>query len=247
MPGKTRLLIDAGNTRIKWTLVDEQSVVDKVENDAELASVISAWKMLAKPDQVWVASVRDKPFDLELSSEISSLWALPTNEVISVKHALGVTNAYPEPETLGCDRWAAMIAAYAERQSSMLIVSVGTALTIDAIDATGYHLGGLICPGIHLQQKALDSGTNINSFPDIEANEEIKLFSNSTAQGVASGTIHAISALINKAYQELIKLDSNAICYLTGGDAEKIKDTLQCPYVLQKSLVLKGMAVITAE
>ncbi len=246
MSGKTKLLIDAGNTRIKSTIVDERSIIDKVEIHDDLANAINCWQVNTKPDEVWLASVRDKQFDTELSATIKSLWALTTNNITSAKQALGVTNAYTDPEQLGCDRWASMLAAYHETKSSVLVVNLGTALTIDAIDAEGVHLGGLICPGIYLQQQALDSGTSINCLPDFDVAQEYKLFTNATAQGIASGTIYSISALIDKSYQELAKQDSNAICYLAGGDAEKIKGLLQCPYILQESLVLKGMALIAA-
>ena len=217
MLNKTYLLIDAGNSRIKWTVVDERFDVDEVENHTDLSSAIKAWKIFSKPDQVWLASVRDKHFNAELRSAIKSMWALPTREVTSAKQAMGVTNAYAEPEQLGCDRWAAMLAAFHERQSTLLVVNVGTALTIDAINTEGLHLGGLISPGIYLQQKALNAGTNINCFPEFDADNNIKLFSNTTAQGIESGTVYAVSALINKAYQELAKRNDILIVEGVGG------------------------------
>ncbi len=166
--------------------------------------------------------------------------------IFSSKKALGVTNAYAEPQTLGCDRWAAMLAAYHESKTSLLVVNLGTALTIDAIDAEGYHLGGLISPGIRLQQEAIYVGTNIDCIADISAFNSQELFVASTTEGVVSGSINAISALIERAYQNRIKQDSGTRCYLAGGDAEKIKDTLQCPCIIEPSLVLKGIALIAA-
>ncbi len=246
MINQTRLLIDAGNSRIKWTIADEKSHFDTIKSHSDLGSALDAWKGLSKPTQVWLASVRDKQFSKELSSAIKTLWALSINEISSSRQLLCVTNAYPEPEQLGCDRWAAMLAAYNQEKSSVLVVSLGTAMTIDAIDANGFHLGGLICPGMYLQQQALNAGTNVSCIPELKGPGGVKLFAASTAEGIIAGSTHAISALIDKAYQDRIEQEANTICYLAGGDAEKIKDTLQCPYIIEPYLVLKGIALIAA-
>ncbi|VAW98547.1 Pantothenate kinase type III, CoaX-like [hydrothermal vent metagenome] len=246
MSNPTRLLIDAGNSRIKWTFVESQSQLGTVISNVDLSSAIDAWPLLKKPDQVWLASVRDEQFGQELNAAIKSLWDLPVNVICSSKKALGVTNAYAEPQTLGCDRWAAMLAAYHESKRSLLVVNLGTALTIDAVDAEGHHLGGLISPGIHLQQEAIYVGTNIDCIPDISTFDSQELFAPSTAEGIVSGSINTISALIDRACQNRIKQDPDTLCYLAGGDAEKIKDTLQCPCIIEPSLVLKGIALIAA-
>jgi len=246
MINQTRLLIDAGNSRIKWALVEQESQLENFNSHTTLPVALEAWSHLAKPDQVWLANVRDKHFVRELNAAISSLWALPVNEVISARQAFGVTNVYAEPRQLGCDRWAAMLAAYHECKTSLLVVNLGTAVTIDAIDANGKHLGGLINPGIHLMQAALNSGTNIDCIPDLSVRNNIELFAHSTAEGIVSGSINAISALIDRAYQDRIKHDPDTRCYLAGGDAEKIKDTLQCSCIVEPSLVLKGIALIAA-
>jgi len=246
MTNQTRLLIDAGNSRIKWALVEQASQLENIKSHADLPSALDAWSQLTKPDQVWLANVRDKQFVHELNHAISSLWALPVNEVASTRQAFGVTNVYAEPHQLGCDRWAAMLAAYQDCKKSLLVVSLGTAVTIDAIDANGKHLGGLITPGIQLMQAALINGTNIDCIPDLSASHDFELFAHSTAEGIVSGAIHAISALIDRAYQDRIKHDPDTRCYLAGGDAEKIKDTLQCPCIVEPSLVLKGIALIAA-
>ncbi len=246
MLNQTRLLIDAGNSRIKWAFADDQSEPYIVNSHTDLASAVKGWKAQSKPVQVWLASVRNKQFNDELSSAIQSLWTLPTNKITSTRQALGVTNAYAEPEQLGCDRWAAMLAAFHQSKTSLVVVNLGTALTIDAIDADGQHLGGLICPGIHLQQAILNKGTNINVTPDGPTHGELKLFAASTAEGISSGSIYALSALIDKAYQNRLSKDPGTVCYLAGGDAENIADTLQCPCIIEPSLVLKGIALLAA-
>jgi len=263
-----KLLIDAGNSRIKWALMHTQNGLDvhnrDVHNHSTLDELIAAWQSMSEPAHVWLASVRDEAFNNELISAVNRLWSLPVKRVTSVGAFLGVTNGYTQPAQLGCDRWAAMLAAFNLQNSSVLVVNVGTALTIDAIDATGLHLGGLISPGLNLQKNALLAGTNIPPLNFITYSDsitssdshgvdgEISLFANSTQKGILAGSLYAISGLIDASFQSLLQCTQQTaqaaqpICYLAGGDATKIKDILHCPYVLEPSLVLKGIALIAS-
>jgi type III pantothenate kinase len=207
-----------------------------------------AWDACDRPEKIYVSCVSSPQYKQQLISYFETKWQLTPDFLISPANGFGITNAYPEPSRLGSDRWAAMVAAYNESQSAVLVVDAGTALTIDAIDAQGKHLGGLIYPGLSLTHNMLETGTQM----DFDLNEmELKdsdFFQNSTEKGIYSGTTQGMASLIDRAYRELMTINHSAepVCYLTGGDAEQIKNTLQCSCQLEPVLVLKGLALIAS-
>ena len=243
------LLIDDGNSRLKWTIASttgQLSVVKQIPSDSKLETV---WDGSEKPGAIFISSVGSEKHKHDLINFFENKWRMSPSFISSPAKGFGVTNAYHQPERLGSDRWAAMIAAYHSTQSAVLVVDAGTALTIDAIDNRGQHLGGLISPGLGLSRTVLASGTNIDF--DVADTISPNLFSQTTEQAIASGSHYALSSLIDYAYRQLDEQFSNSAskptCYLTGGDAEQIKETLQCPYIYEPSLVLKGLALIATE
>ena len=244
------LLIDDGNSRLKWATATTTGELLQVHIASPDSKIEANWDECEMPERILISSVGSEQHKQKLNDIFEKKWQMVPEFISSPSKGLGLTNTYKEPERLGSDRWAAMVAVYHAVQSAALVVDAGTALTIDAIDGQGRHLGGLIHPGLVLSRKALLSGTNmkletINT--DVSGPE---LFGKSTEQGIASGTHYALSSLIDRAYSQLSKRlmaagsSEKPACYLTGGDAEQIKDTLQCPYVFEPSLVLKGLALI---
>ena len=250
------LLIDNGNSRLKWAMASTTGELLQVCTVAIDSTLDTRWDECEAPERIWVTSVGSEQHKQRLKDIFEKKWNMTAEFITSPSSGSGITNAYKEPGRLGSDRWAAMVAAYHAVQSAVLVVDAGTALTIDAVNDQGQHLGGLILPGFDLIQNALVTGTNINF--DINpglSNSSMNsadFFGHSTEQGIASATQHALSGLIDCAFrqlgEQLLAAESadKPACYLTGGDATQIKDTLQCPYVLEPSLVLKGLALIAA-
>ena len=247
------LTIDIGNSRLKWAMASATGEWSQVHTTAIDLSLETIWEQCEAPERILISSVGSVQHRQKLNDILEKKWQMAPEFVTSPSKGFGLSNAYKEPGRLGSDRWAAMIAAYHAVQSAVLVVDAGTALTIDAIDDQGQHLGGLIYPGLLLSRKSLLSGTNIE--PEA-INTEVNgadLFGTSTEQGIAFGTLHALSSLIDRAYSQLSEqllaagASSPPVCYLTGGDAEQIKDALQCAYVLEPSLVLKGLALIATD
>lgn len=244
------LLIDDGNSRLKWAMTSatgELSQVHIASVDLDLKSVGNECEI---PERILISSVGSAQHKQKLNDVFEKKWQRVPEFLSSPAKGLGLINGYKEPERLGSDRWAAMVAAFHVSQSATLVVDVGTALTIDAIDAQGQHLGGLIYPGLALSQQTLLSATNMEAETiNTEVNGPV-FFGASTEQGIASGTHHALTSLIDRAYSQLSEQLSAAgssvkpVGYLTGGDAEQIKDTLKFSYLFEPSLVLKGLALI---
>ena len=240
------LLIDVGNTNLKWSMASSQgelSTVDQVATDSDLDNLFNDCK---QPERIVVSSVSSDTHKQTLSDVFKKRWKMSAEFLVSPATGFGITNAYSEPQLLGSDRWAAMIAAYQVTGSAVLVVDAGTALTIDAIDDQGQHLGGLITPGFGLSREVLASRTqlNINEFSLVQ--DSAAFFGRSTQECIVAGASHAASNLIGQAFAQLSANDltNQPICYLTGGDALHLNDQLPCPYQYEPHLVLKGLALI---
>lgn len=250
------LLIDNGNSRLKWAMASTTGELLQVRTVVIDSTLDTSWDECEAPERIWITSVGSEQHKQKLKDIFEKKWKMTAEFIISPSSGSGITNAYKEPGRLGSDRWAAMVAAYHAVQSAVLVVDAGTALTIDAVNDQGQHLGGLILPGFELMPKALVTGTNINfeinADPSNASVKSADFFGCSTEQAIAFATQHALSGLIDRAFYQLderlaaSKSSGKPACYLTGGDAVQIKDTLQCPYVLEPSLVLKGLALIAA-
>jgi type III pantothenate kinase len=239
------LLIDMGNSYLKWTLASDAGDVSKV-NSIPLGSVSEySWDSCERPARILVSCVSSPNHKQALIASIKNKWQRVPQFLSSPAQGVGVSNAYSEPSRLGSDRWAAMVAAYHIAQMAVLVVDAGTALTVDAIDAKGTHLGGLISPGLQLSRSILDTGTQINiDYAQMDTSN--RFFGTSTEAGIIAGTTYAADGLIERAFNELSAItDSGETrCILTGGDAVQLEKTLQCPCALEPALVLKGLALI---
>lgn len=153
------LELDLGNTRGKWRIVAGADIVARGAGDIDpwLAGAIPReWSGVQR---VRIASVRDPALEQALLAVLDGLHA-PVLFARPQAACAGVTNAYTQIERLGVDRWLAMLAAYNEFRSAVLILQAGSALTLDLVDGQGLHRGGYIIPGARLMAQALLSSTD---------------------------------------------------------------------------------------
>lgn len=235
------LLIDMGNTRLKWAVGNglDLTTGQAISNvDINHNTLIQIWQTIAPPSQIAISSVSaNRLFDL-VNSVAKKLW--PDVDIIRAKsqaQELGITNAYQVPEKLGVDRWLSMIAAFHKYRTGLCIVGCGTAITVDVIDASGKHLGGLISPGLHLMKEALAKGTENLSLS--EAVFPYGLAANTDA-AIHNGTLSAACGLIEFV---LNNQPDKLQLVLTGGDAEIIALHLSHPNIINPDLVLDGLAL----
>ncbi len=240
-----RLLLDLGNTRLKWALQapsDDwlaRGAVDWQEDVA--AALASAWTGLPHPEQVVAASVVDAAREARVTAVAERLFACTPNWLRTPAHACGVRNAYAEPQRLGVDRFLAMVAAHADGRAPCVLAGVGTALTLDALAADGRHLGGLIAPGPRLmQQSLLDATARVRP----ERPGEVVELADNTADAVASGCWQAAAALVERfATRSAARFGATPALILGGGDAAPLLPLLSLPAGLSQDGVLCGLAV----
>jgi type III pantothenate kinase len=236
------LLVDMGNTRIKWAVMsDGRLIPGRALDNSQLTrhELVEIWKIQAPPRRLAIACVSANPL-LELVLAVAvELW--PNLDIIPAKsqaHAFGVRNAYQQPEKLGVDRWLALIAVRHHYQIPACIVDCGTAITVDLIDDKGNHQGGLICPGLTLMRKSLAEGTEALQLH--ETDYEFGL-ANFTGAAVYSGTLSAAVGLIEHV---LTTQPGTVQLILTGGDSGLIAQHLKGKPVIDTDLVLRGLALV---
>jgi type III pantothenate kinase len=236
------LLVDVGNTRLKWAFLQESRLVTGralVNQQITRHELVETWNMQTPPERLAIACVSSAPL-LELVLTVAvELW--PAIKIVRVKskaHAFGVHNAYQLPEKLGVDRWLALVAVRNLYNKPACIVDCGTAITVDLIDADGKHQGGLISPGLTLMKKSLATGTEALQFH--ETNYEFGP-ANHTEAAIYSGTLAAAAGLIEYV---LTKQSNTMSVILTGGDAEIIATQLLIKPIVDPDLVLRGLAIV---
>jgi type III pantothenate kinase len=161
------------------------------------------------------------------------------------KSGWGLRNSYTQPRRMGVDRWVAMVGAWAEFHRSCLVVDVGTAVTLDAIDGKGTHLGGQIIPGVVTMAAALTAATSdIPAVRPLPARKgaDMKMFARTTAAAVREGALNAVAGAVDRAVRTLRSKGYKPIIVLTGGDASRILGALSANPKHRPHLVLQGLA-----
>lgn len=249
------LLIDVGNTRVKWAVarngrLGTQRAADYARwSDAEFARRLLAGA--AGVEEVMVASVAGRRVDARLRRALRRVPGLTLRFVASGASAAGVRNGYPEPWRLGVDRWVASIGGwYLERCARpVCIVDVGTALTVDLVDARGRHLGGQIVPGPGLMVSSLLRGTSgIRRRARGAVPRAPRPFARNTRAALESGGAYAAAATADRALREARRLlGPRTRLLLTGGGATRIAPLLVSPHRLVPDLVLRGLVAIATD
>ena len=244
----TFLAIDIGNTRLKWAqysaplpgarLLSQGAVfLETIDDLAE-----AEWRALPAPGSVLGCVVAGEAVKRRVEEQLE-LWDVEPRWVASSAQACGVVNGYDHPGRLGVDRWVALIGA---RQRVLaqgparpaLVVMVGTAVTVDALDATGRFLGGLILPGFGLMLRALEMGTAGLKAPTGEAVE----FPTNTSDALMSGGADAIAGAIERMHRKLLaRTGAKPALIMTGGAAVKLAPITDLPFETVDTLIFEGL------
>lgn len=243
------LLLDSGNTRLKWawlTAAGLEHPGSAAQAGLDLhAHAQSVWSEVAAPTRIIVSNVTGDEFAARLSACTQRLWQLEPEFVHAQPRACGVTNAYADPAKLGADRWLALIAAHRHTPGAVCVVDCGTAVTIDTLTADGNHSGGVILPGLRLMQHALFEHTQQISDDMNQATHPLTPFARSTQAAVQNGALYALTSAIERATADAEAALGTAVTrIITGGDAPRVLPHLAAQYRHTPDLVLQGLAVI---
>ena len=243
------LLMDVANSRIKWGVLDHGEIHRTghiaQQRIREKGLQVLTTKIPRRVDEVFVSNVAGTSFATRLSGVVGMHCDCDVKFARSERSGWGVTSGYTQPRRMGVDRWVAMVGAWAEVQSACLVVDAGTALTIDAIDADGNHLGGQIIAGVATMADALATATS--DIPRVKpapgrAASDLGMFARNTAAAVREGAHAAVAGAIDRALRALQSNAYEPTVILTGGDASRILNALCGTPVHRPHLVLQGLA-----
>jgi type III pantothenate kinase len=246
------LLVDIGNTRIKWARFEDgvlqpQSASPHADWSAQTFVEI-VLRRGSRSDRVLVSNVAGPRMAEVVRTAVAQTWQMEAEFVSSTPIAGGVRNAYPQAAKLGVDRWLAIIGAYALERDAVCIVSVGTAMTIDGVAADGRHLGGVIVPGPDLMVASLLKNTSDIAQRAQQGAAGDGLFADNTLGAIRQGAEHALAALIERAVGVMRRtLQETPKLLLTGGASDRVEKAIGTPYRAVPDLVLQGLAVLTRE
>lgn len=245
------LLLDIGNTNVKWAWHDGALLgFGEYEHvDSDLENIVDAIIDCDRnAEGIWIASVADDEFSAELGEALADEFDVEPYFVEVEPDEYDVAVAYEHPERLGVDRWLAMIAAHDVLDGPVLVADAGTALTIDGLLEDGTHVGGLICPGIHLMQDAILEDTAEVAGKAVEKGGDVALFASDTAAAVTAGSTFAAVALIEYAADELERIAGEPPgIFLTGGAAADLAPLLGPDVHVLRELVLRGLALLVED
>lgn len=248
------LVVDCGNTRIKWAHASGGTLEDAgtaayadgtVDPVAALADAVRPQVRRALVSNVAGPGVAER-----VAAALTGRIGAPPEFPTVVPKAYGVECAYRDPSRLGVDRWLAMIAAVRAASGPVCVLGAGTAVTFDAVDADGRHLGGLILPGAGLAAELLDrhtSGIGRTVLPE-QLPAGLDLLGRSTDEAVGNGSLLAIAAALDRAVTTVAEgLGTVPAVILTGGDAERVLPWLETRVHLKADLVLEGLSLVAGD
>lgn len=232
------LLIDAGNTRIKWALADHDAGLGQwtgagAVTHAQLNHLPASWRR-HHVTRVIVSNVAG----VKLRDQLQLM--LPTTDIVwftAQQQRAGLRNGYREPGQLGADRFAAAIGARALAPDQALVVATcGTATTVDAVSADGLFVGGMILPGLGLMASSL--AHNTAQLPHVAASDALSpVFADNTGDAIVSGCLSAQAGAIERA----CRLHQATLCILSGGAARFIAPAMTAPHRMVDNIVLIGL------
>ena len=226
----TSLDIDMGNSRTKWRFGDAWGALPSPE-----VPVLNV-----EPSRVRVATVlrnRDA-----LGRMIADRYGVVAEFATTAQELGGVRCGYPNPARLGVDRWLGVVAAWCQSGGPVIVVSAGTAATLDFVEADGRHEGGHIAPGLRLLRDVLDRKT-----ADVRPGASVESCTapgTDTETAVSSGTFLMLTAFVKAAVNGFTARHGyDAEVFLTGGDAPLLAEALSIPVRCEPHLVLDGLEI----
>jgi type III pantothenate kinase len=243
-----KLLLDIGNTRIKWgydlhgVLVNTGELLHR-DSDKSTEKRLTEY-LQSRPVEVCAVNVAGPEITELVSGVIADAFELPVRFFESSESCGPVRCAYQDVSQLGADRWAAVVGAWMTQRRAVCVVDAGTAVTVDMVDQDGQHLGGYIVPGFDLMRQALHRETGSIKKADrgsVERSASPEPGTDTSA-AISNGSLRAVLGLINSSIADLRERSEAADLVVTGGDAITLLPHLNSLHAVHSPfLVLEGL------
>jgi len=242
------LELDCGNSLIKWRVVRKHDPVTVAGGVADSDQALLAQLQTSEVVDIRycrMVSVRSEQETDALRVSLESAFPVVVQIAAPATELSGVLNGYREYQRLGMDRWLALVAGHCLAGRGCLVLDLGTAVTSDLVDSAGRHLGGYIAPGMPLMRSQLRTHTRRIRYDDEAAHEALQnlLPGQETSEAVERGCVLMLRGFVREQIDLANKLlGDDCAVYLTGGDAELVKDESARAVVLP-DLVFLGLAL----
>jgi type III pantothenate kinase len=246
-----KLVVDIGNTRVKSALVCDGRILRR--NDMDRRNFrMGAWRVMLKKlvgsslcrRAVYSSVVPE--LDRQLEQGLRAVLGCPVTRA-SHKLVSGIKLEYSKPSTLGIDRLIHAAAAFSKHGGPIIVVSAGTATTVDCVTRDGRFIGGAIAPGVTMMAEAIHSATA--KLPLVDCFDHIPAIGKNTVQclqlGIGAGYCGMIGLLIRK-LARYAGMAKPVIC-VTGGAAGALKFDFPCRIFKAPDLLLIGLAELVRE
>lgn len=238
-----KLLVDVGNTRLKWALWDGALQTGEPlphGGDPWAVFAVQRWPAV---QEVWLSAVPRLGEAARWQAVVQASCGIAPQLPRSRAEWRGLRNVYPQPERLGIDRWLAMVAVWSQQRGPFAVLSAGTALTFDRVDREGRHLGGIIAPGYGSALASLLQVTATATPAAVPADPRGLGTSSETAirQGALFAALGAVEHCLRAP-----GADPDELLVLTGGDAAKLLPQLPGVWQRRPQLVLEGLLALSA-
>ena len=241
------LLIDIGNTKTKWMLRDQRKIY---QEDSFLTEDIDQDHLIfsEKIQKIFISNVAGFEKEAILKIKLKK-FSCPIEFIKPQKKWRHLLNGYHDSSSLGVDRWLSALSVSNSIQKSTVIVSVGTAVTIDylSFDKKEHQYtfeGGVILPGLHLTKNALSQNT-----AQLKNDQGVlQIPAINTANAIQSGFILSILGNLKSFFDLALSKSKDVNIVLSGGDAEYIyqhlNEDLKSHTTIKKDLVLDGLFIL---
>lgn len=232
------LTINIGNTNVQCGVFEGGSLARTARFPASDTSALNAFlASCPRPEAALIAAVNPKTAGLVSDSVSLSLGLAAL--VAGRDFRVPLANRVRLPEKVGIDRLLNALAAFDRAKKACIVADIGTAVTVDAVSATGEFLGGAILPGPSTALAALHSGTAL--LPAVSLPDDVPVLGRDTEGAMASGVFWGIVGAIEKIMEMLKQEMPGAVTFLTGGAAERFAPRIRSLDHTVPSLTLEGL------
>ena len=233
------LLIDIGNTRIKFAIASDQIVETGFLPEFSEIEIDKLIRQKGGFNSCIVSAVRDLDQCMinNIKTRFSNFLILDENTMIPVK------NNYQSKSSLGKDRLAAIVGAHnIFNKSHVLVIDFGTAVTFDLLEGENGYMGGTISPGLSTRFRALNEFTG--KLPLFDKKETDLFIGTDTESAIITGVQNGMIFETQGYISYLEKKYPGLKVILTGGDADFFAKYLKSTIFAEPNLVFIGLNTI---
>ena len=232
-------VFEGEDMRIRWRM-DSDARIDSAGYSTRLGDVLEGAGIGVRALDGAIASSVVRHMAAVMGSAVRSLAGCDLIEADS-RTDPGIDVDVEKPEAVGVDRLLAAGSAFRQVGGSVIVVDVGTALTVDLVSASGCFMGGTISPGLKAMTRVLASDTSL--LPEVRLEAPASAVGRDTPECIRAGVVFGAAGAVDRVVEELIDATDGAPrVVLTGGDAPVLSPYLKSPHHSEPDLVLRGLA-----